>query len=143
MPSPTKVIPGHMRPILCQNHSSRFVYGPILMKICMNANTIKTQFFYEIIYELKCHFYVMEKFCDFFTLRPSDLITTLTYVLIYNFCPCFSIFHLLLGRHMKFIIWISTTFLYIYIILNLILFTTIFHFPVVSTYIVFIKEILH
>ena len=26
--------------------------------------------------------------CDFFTLRPSDLITTLTYVLIDNFCPC-------------------------------------------------------
>jgi hypothetical protein len=32
----------------------------------------------------------MEKFCDFFTLRPSDLITTLTYVLMDNFCPCFS-----------------------------------------------------
>ena len=31
----------------------------------------------------------MEKFCDFFTLRPSDLITTLTYVLKDNFCPCF------------------------------------------------------
>ena len=24
----------------------------------------------------------------FFTLRPSDLITTLTYVLMDNFCPC-------------------------------------------------------
>ena len=33
--------------------------------------------------------YVMEKFCDFFTIiRPSDLITTLTYVLMDNFCPC-------------------------------------------------------
>ena len=31
---------------------------------------------------------VMEKFCDFSTLRPFDLITTLTYVLMYNFCPC-------------------------------------------------------
>ena len=30
----------------------------------------------------------MEKFWDFFTLRPSDLITTLTYVLKDNFCPC-------------------------------------------------------
>ena len=30
----------------------------------------------------KMHFYVMEKFTDFFTLRPSDLSTTLTYVLM-------------------------------------------------------------
>ena len=35
------------------------------------------------------HFYVMEKFCDFSTLRPSGLNTTLTYVLVHNFCPCF------------------------------------------------------
>ena len=34
----------------------------------------------------------MEKFGDFFTLRPFDLITTLTYVLMDNFCPCFSLF---------------------------------------------------
>ena len=27
-------------------------------------------------------------FCFFFILRPSDLITTLTYVRIDNFCPC-------------------------------------------------------
>ena len=54
---------------ICQNHSRIFVYGPILMKICMNANIMKRQFFH------KCHFHVMEKFCEFFTLRPSDLIT--------------------------------------------------------------------
>ena len=30
----------------------------------------------------------MEKFCDLFTLRPPDLITTLTYILIDKFCPC-------------------------------------------------------
>ena len=32
--------------------------------------------------------------CDvlyFFTLRPSDLIITLTYVVMDNFCPCFLI----------------------------------------------------
>ena len=33
--------------------------------------------------------YVMEKLCDFLTLRPSDIISTLTYVLMDNFCPCF------------------------------------------------------
>ena len=31
------------------------------------------------------HFYVMKKFCDFVTLRPSDLNTTLTYVLMDKF----------------------------------------------------------
>ena len=35
-----KVIQGHMRPPLCQNHTSTFVYGSILMKICMNAYII-------------------------------------------------------------------------------------------------------
>ena len=30
----------------------------------------------------------MEKLCDFFTLRPH-LITTLTYVIMDNFYPCF------------------------------------------------------
>ena len=33
-------------------------------------------------------FYVKENFCDLFTLRPSDLITTLTYFIMHNFCPC-------------------------------------------------------
>ena len=32
---------------------------------------------------MKCHFYVIEKFCDFFTLRSSD------YVLMDNFCSYF------------------------------------------------------
>ena len=34
---------GHIRPLICQNHSSTFVYGPFLMKICMNANIMKIQ----------------------------------------------------------------------------------------------------
>ena len=40
----------------------------------------------------------MKKFCDLFTLRPSDLITTLTYVLMDNFCPCLSRILLLTGN---------------------------------------------
>ena len=55
-----KVMQGHKRPLLCQNHSSTFVYGPILIKICMNANIMKTHFSINLY-----HFYVMEKFCDF------------------------------------------------------------------------------
>ena len=39
--------------------------------------------------------YVIEKFCDFFTLRPSDLITTLTYILMDNFC--WSLLHAMAG----------------------------------------------
>ena len=31
------------------------------------------------------HFFVTEKFCDFFTVRPSDLNTTLTYALWITF----------------------------------------------------------
>ena len=49
----------------------------------MNANLMNSQFCHN------CHFYDMEKFCDFFTLRPSYLITFLIYVLMDNFCPCF------------------------------------------------------
>ena len=84
----SKVIQGHIRPLLYQNPSSAFVYGTILMKIFMNAIIMKTQFFYKIIYDLKCQFYVIEKFCDFFTLTSSDLIKTLNNVLMDNFCPC-------------------------------------------------------
>ena len=36
----------------------------------------------------KLHFYVLERFCDFFACSPSDENTTLTYVLMDNFCPC-------------------------------------------------------
>ena len=32
----------------------------------------------------------IERFCNFFTLRPSELMT-LTYVLMDNFCPCLSL----------------------------------------------------
>ena len=40
----SKVIQGHIRPLLlCQNNSSTFVYWPISMKICKNANIMKTQ----------------------------------------------------------------------------------------------------
>jgi hypothetical protein len=60
----SKVIQGHVRPLLSQNQFSAFVFGPILMKILMNANIMKTQFFHKLyIYDMK--FYVMEKFWDF------------------------------------------------------------------------------
>ena len=39
----SKVIQGHISPLFCQNHSSTFVYGPILVEICMNANIMKTR----------------------------------------------------------------------------------------------------
>ena len=57
-----KVIQGHIRPLVCPNHSSTYVYGPILNKKNMNAN-MKTQ--HNTIYDMKSHFYFMEKFCNF------------------------------------------------------------------------------
>jgi hypothetical protein len=66
-----------------QNHSSTFVYGPILMKICMNADIIKMQYMTWIVT------FCFGEVLWIFLLRPSDLITNLTYVLMDNFCPCF------------------------------------------------------
>ena len=82
------IIQGYITPLLCQYHSSTFVYGPILMPIYINANIRMIPFFHKI-YDLKRHFYAIEQYCDFFTLRPSDLNKTWTYVLMDNFCPCF------------------------------------------------------
>ena len=71
---------GHIRPLLCQKHSSTFVYGQILMKNFMNANNMKTQF--NIFqYDLKCYFMIWRIFVIFY------LITTLNYALMDNFCP--------------------------------------------------------
>ena len=62
----TKVILEFQNNLLCHNHSSTFVYYGLLLMICMNANIMKTHFFIKsIIYDLKCYFYVKEKFCDF------------------------------------------------------------------------------
>ena len=86
----SKVIHGHIRPLLCQNHSSTFISEPILIKIYMDANIMKTPFFINLyIYGLKCHFMTWSIFAFFFTLRPSDLIATVNYVLMNNFCFIF------------------------------------------------------
>ena len=70
-------------PPLCQNHSSIFVYEPILMK------NFRMLISWRHIWP-KMHFYFMEKFCYFFfTFGPSDLYTTLNYVLMDKFCPSF------------------------------------------------------
>ena len=91
----SEVIKGHIKTLLCPYQSNIFVYGPILMKICMNAYIKKTQIFH------KCHFYLMEKVCDSFTLKPFDLISTLTYVRMDNFCPCL---HIILQYYIGYII---------------------------------------
>jgi hypothetical protein len=72
----SKVIQGHKRPILCENHSSTFVYGPILMKFCMNTNIMKTQYMTSNI-----TFILWRSYAIFFTLRPFVLIKALTYFL--------------------------------------------------------------
>ena len=64
---------GHIKPFISYNSSGKFIHEPILLNAI--AYIMKTQIFYEMRYDLKGHFYV-------------DLITTLTYVLTDNFCPC-------------------------------------------------------
>ena len=50
-----KVMQDHKRPLLYKNLSRTFVYGPIFMKISMNANIVKTQIFHKIKYDLNGH----------------------------------------------------------------------------------------
>ena len=50
----------------------------------MNAYIMKTQICQEIKYNLRGH-----KRSHKVILKPTYLITTLTYVLMNNFCPCF------------------------------------------------------
>ena len=58
----SEVIKGHIGPFLCQNHSSTFVYGSILMKISMNANITNIHF----CYNMKSPFNVKKNFVIFF-----------------------------------------------------------------------------
>ena len=67
----SKVIQGHMRPLLCQNNSSQFVYGPILKKNGMNANIMKIQFFINYITFMLLRSFVI---FDFKTFRPNYII---------------------------------------------------------------------
>ena len=54
----SKVIEGHIRPLLCQNPSGTFIYENFLMKICIFAN-----FSLNGVYDIKfMNFYVMERF---------------------------------------------------------------------------------
>ena len=70
------------------------------------------------------HFYVMENFCNLFTLRPSDLNTTLTYFLMDNFCPCLFIIYLVFPTLIT-STTIAISFLFIFI--NIYLFSIIIY----------------
>ena len=52
----------------------------------MNANN--TQIFHKLKYSFIGQLRVRKGFCDFLSFRPSDPITTLTYVLMGKFYPC-------------------------------------------------------
>ena len=73
-----KVIQCHKRPPLCQYHASTFVFELILMKVCMNVVIMNTQFL-----SLNKTFILLRSFV-FFTLRPFDVNTTLTFF----YTPC-------------------------------------------------------
>ena len=53
---------GHPRSLLCKKNSRTFVYGPILIKICINANIMKTHFFNKIIHDLNVTFMLWKSF---------------------------------------------------------------------------------
>ena len=56
------------------------------MKICMNAIS-----FIKLNMTLNVTFMSWRSFVIFFTLRSSDLFTTLTYVIMDNICSCFNV----------------------------------------------------
>ena len=91
----------------------------------MNANIMKTYISHKMRYELKGHFYVIERSRDFFLFRPSTINLILTYVLIDNFCPCFIIDRMnikisitirTLGRYLTFVRGLSLLMICIHII---------------------------
>ena len=59
-------------------------YEMILINISMNANNMKTHILYKIKYDLRGHLRLHKVI-----LNPNYLITTLTYVLMGNFRPCY------------------------------------------------------
>ena len=71
----SKVIQGNIRPLLFQNPSSTISYEPNIMK-AQYRTSISLLFYRDVLW--------------FFLLRPSDLITTLTYVLMDNFFPYYT-----------------------------------------------------
>ena len=80
----SKVIQGHIWPLSCQNHSSTFSFmDRFRWKFVWMLTSWRHNYFKNATFML------WRIFCDFFTLRPSYLIITLTYVLMDIFCPYF------------------------------------------------------
>ena len=61
-----QVIQGHLRPLLCQNDFRSFVYGPFLMRIYMNANIMRTQFFIKFYLTWNVIFKLWRSFVIFY-----------------------------------------------------------------------------
>ena len=90
----SKVIEGHIWQLLCQNISNTyntFVYGPIGDFVWMLISW-RHNFFIKLNMTWNVTFILCRSFVIFFTLRLSELIATLSYVLIENFRPCLRFF---------------------------------------------------
>ena len=72
---------GQIRPPLCQNRSSTFVYGPILMKIFMNANITKRHLFINVT-SILWRSFVIFLLSDLLTLLPWLTFLWTTFVLV-------------------------------------------------------------
>ena len=90
-----KVSKGHI-----QYFKRTFIYEPSFMKILLMIILWRRNFFMALNMT-SSHINVIERFRDFFTFRPSELITTLTYVLMDYFCPCLRLIIIFLFRKLS------------------------------------------
>ena len=83
-----KVIQGHIRPLLCQNYSTTFVYPSILMKICKKFSWshnlfIKLCLTWNVTFMLWRSFvFLFSKFC---LMWPGDYSTVEFYIKKYEY----------------------------------------------------------
>ena len=89
------------------NLSDTYIHEPTLMKICMYTKYEDTKF--------SLTFLLWRGFVPFFPFRLSNLITTLTYALIDNFCFC--LWFLQISQTQPCLIFIQIT-IYIFIYLD-------------------------
>ena len=83
----SKVIEGHITSLLYLENTLSQIYCLLSNQLSSKLyECIKLYFFSKLNFDFKGH--AMERLCDFFTFSPFNLITTLTYALMDNFCAC-------------------------------------------------------
>ena len=91
----SSVTKGHLKISNSSFSTIYFLLTPNIFKNFQECQHYEDTIFVKLYIILKGHFYVMERFCDYFTLRFNDLITTLNYVLMETFVHVLTITNLL------------------------------------------------